>query len=178
MVQRLLDDARAAQAHYRAALALDQADQYLLAAYAEFLLDERRFAAAAALLRGWERSDTLLLLIARAAKALGSPETPRLAKTLQARYADSALRGGARLHAQDEARFRLEFLGDAEGALAIASQNWAEQREAADARILLEAALAAKAPQAARPVLDWLSASGFEDARLARLAADLKALSR
>ena len=177
MAQRL-DDARAAEAHYRAAFALDEPDQYLLAAYAEFLLDERRPAEAAALLRGWERSDTLLLLIAHAAKALGGAETPRLAKTLQARYADSALRGGARLHAQDEARFRLEFLGDAAGALTIASQNWAEQREAADARILLEAALAAKAPQAARPVLDWLSASGFEDARLARLAADLKALSR
>ncbi len=177
MAQRL-DDARAAETHYRAALALGEPDQYLLAAYAEFLLDEHRPAEAAALLRGWERSDTLLLLIARAARALGSAETPRLAKTLQARYAESALRGGARLHAQDEARFRLEFLGDAAGALAIASQNWGEQREAADARILLQAALAAKAPQAARPALDWLSASGFEDARLARLASDLRALGR
>lgn len=177
MAQRL-DDAPAAEVHYRAALALGEPDQYLLAAYAEFLLDERRPAEAAALLRDRERSDTLLLLIARAARALRSGETPRLARNLQARYAESALRGGARLHAQDEARFRLEFLGDAAGALAIAAQNWAEQREAADARILLEAALAAKAPQAARPVLDWLSSSGFEDARLARLAADLRALGR
>jgi hypothetical protein len=176
MAQRL-DDARAADAHYRAAFALGEPDQYLLAVYAEFLLDEGRAAEAAALLRDRERSDTLLLLIARAAKALGGAETPRLASTLQARYAEAARRG-SRLHAQDEARFRLEFLGDAAGALAIAAQNWAEQREAADARILMEAALAAKSPQAARPALDWLASSGFEDARLARLAAGLKALGR
>lgn len=176
MAQRL-DDPRAADAHYRAALALGEPDQYLLAAYAEFLLDERRPAEAAALLRGWERSDTLLLQIARAAKALGSADTPRLARILQARYAATARRG-VRLHAQDEARFRLEFHGDAAGALEIAAQNWAEQREAADARILLESALAANAPQAAAPVLDWLASSGFEDARLARLAADLQARRR
>ena len=174
LAQRL-GDARAADAHYRAAFALGEPDQYLLAAYAEFLLDERRPAEAAALLRGWERSDTLLLLIVRAARTLGSADTPRLASILQARYAEAAQRG-TRLHAQDEARFRLEFLGDAVGALEIAAQNWTEQREGADARILLEAALAARAPQAARPVLDWLAASHYEDLRLARLAAELEAL--
>jgi tetratricopeptide (TPR) repeat protein len=40
MAQRL-GDARAADAHYRAAFAADAPDQYLLAAYAEFLIDER-----------------------------------------------------------------------------------------------------------------------------------------
>jgi Tfp pilus assembly protein PilF len=176
MAQRL-GDARAADSHYRAAFELGAPDQYLLAAYAEFLLDERRPAEAGALLRGWERSDTLLLQIARAAKALGRAEAPRLAGILQSRYAEAAQRG-TRLHAQDEARFRLEFLGDAAGAVALAAQNWIEQREGADARILLEAALAAKDPSAARPVLDWLASSGFEDPRLARLAAELQALGR
>ena len=175
MAQRL-GRARDADAHYRAALALDDPDQYLLAAYAEFLIDERRPSEAAALLRGRERSDTLLLLIARAHKALGSPETARLTELLRARYADAARRG-SRLHAQDEARFRLEFLTDAAGAADLAAQNWADQqREAADARVLMEAALAAKTPRAARPALAWLAATGFEDARLSRLAAALKAL--
>lgn len=175
MAQRL-GDARAADAHYRAAFAADTPDQYLLAAYAEFLIDERRPAEAAALLRGQERSDTLLLQIARAAKALGSADTPRLAEMLRARYAEAALRG-SRLHAQDEARYRLEFLGDAAGALALARQNWDDQqREASDARIFLEAALAAKSPQAARPVLDWLTASRYEDLRLRETADRLTAL--
>lgn len=175
MAQRL-GDARAADAHYRAAFAADAPDQYLLAAYAEFLIDERRPAEAATLLRGQERSDTLLLQMARAAKALGSTDTPRLAEILRARYAEAALRG-SRLHAQDEARYRLEFLSDPAGALALAQQNWAnQQREASDARIFLQAALAAKSPQAARPVLDWLAANRFEDARLRETAARLMAL--
>lgn len=174
MAQRL-DDAGAADSHYRAAIALGETDQYLLAAYAEFLLDERRPAEAEALLRHWERSDVLLLLRARALKALGRPEAAVLAGKLEARYAADAQRG-ERLHAQDEARFRLEFLADAKGALAIAAQNWTDQREAADARILMEAALAAGEPQVAQPALDWLAASGYEDPRLARLAAQLRSM--
>jgi Tfp pilus assembly protein PilF len=176
MAQRL-GDAGAADSHYRSAIALGETDQYLLAAYAEFLLDERRPAEAEALLRDWERSDVLLLLQARALKALGRPEVSALASKLQARYAADAQRG-ERLHAQDEARFRLEFLADAKGALTLAAQNWSEQREAADARILMEAALAAKEPQLAQPALDWLAASGYEDLRLARLAAQLRSMTR
>jgi hypothetical protein len=176
MAQRL-GDAGAADSHYRAAIALGETDQYLLAATAEFLLDERRPAEAEALLRNWERSDVLLLLRARALKALGRPEVSVLAGKLQARYAADAQRG-ERLHAQDEARFRLEFLADARGALAIAAQNWSGQREAADARILMEAALAAREPRLAQPVLEWLAASGYEDFRLARLAAQLQSMSR
>jgi Tfp pilus assembly protein PilF len=177
MAQRLGQSA-AAERHYRSAIALGETDQYLLAAYAEFLLDERRPAEAAALLHGWDRSDVLLLLRARAARALGSSEATSLASTLQARYAAAVLRG-ERLHAQDEARFRLEFLADPKGALALAAQNWSEQqREAADASILMQAAVAANEPQAAQPALDWLASSGFEDPRLARLAAELRSLAR
>jgi len=176
MAQRL-GDARAADSHYRSAIALGETDQYLLAAYAEFLLDQRRPAEAEALLRDWERSDVLLLLRARAFKALGRPEVAAMASTLQTRYAASAQRG-ERLHAQDEARFRLDFLGDARGALTLAAQNWSEQREAADARILMEAALAARDPLGAQPALDWLAASAYEDPHLARLAAQLRSMTR
>lgn len=177
MAQRL-GQAGAADSHYRSAISVGETDQYLLAAYAEFLLDERRPAEAAALLRGWDRSDVLLLLRARAARALGSPEAASLARTLRARYAAAAQRG-ERLHAQDEARFQLEFLADPKRALALAERNWSDhQREAADARMLMDAALAARDPKAAQPALDWLAASGYEDPRLAHVAAELRALAR
>ena len=52
-------------------------------------------------------------------------------------------------------------------------ENWARQRGPADARILLEAALAAGAPEAARPVLEWLQATRIEDVALSRLAEQL-----
>ena len=65
---------------------------------------------------------------------------------------------------------------DAAAALALAQQNWAEQREPADALILLEAALAAKNAAAAKPVLDWLQQTRLEDVRLRPLATRLEAL--
>ena len=60
-------------------------------------------------------------------------------------------------------------------ALALARANWDVQREPADARILLEASLAAHRPDAAQPVLAWLRTNGVQDIRLARLAASLAA---
>jgi hypothetical protein len=54
--------------------------------------------------------------------------------------------------------------------LQLAKQNYAVQREPRDARVLLEAAVAAKNPSAAQPVQDWLRRSGFEDATIRRLA--------
>ena len=172
-----LGDAAAAESHYRAALALGLTDQYLIAAFAEFLLEQRRAEEAAAMLRPWERSDVLLLLLARAERALGRADAERHARTLEARFADAARRG-ERLHIQDEARFRLEFRSDPQTALALAQENWSLQREPRDAQLLLESALAARAPAAARPALEWLAATRFEDPRLAALAAALARLQR
>ena len=172
-----LGDFAAAEAQYRAALALGLTDQYLIGAFAEFLLDRQRPQEAAALLRAWERSDVLLLILARAERALGRPDAERMAKVLEARFADAARRG-ERLHIQDEARFRLDFRGDARGALALAQENWLLQKEPRDAQLLLESALAARAPAAARPALDWLAESVFEDPRLSALASALARLAQ
>jgi hypothetical protein len=48
------------------------------------------------------------------------------------------------------------------------------QKEPRDARILLESALAARAPVAAAPVVQWLKDSRIEDKRLLDLAAKLR----
>jgi hypothetical protein len=71
---------------------------------------------------------------------------------------------------REEARFTLALLRDPQQALQHAQANWKVQREPADARILLESALAAGNREAAQPVLDWLSANHVEDLRLQRLA--------
>ncbi|MGH8482260.1 MAG: hypothetical protein ACRES8_07360, partial [Nevskiaceae bacterium] len=63
----------------------------------------------------------------------------------------------------------LEVLGDAPRALLLARRNWLTQREPADARLLLAAAIAAGRPQAAEPVRTFVRDSGLEDARLERL---------
>jgi tetratricopeptide (TPR) repeat protein len=81
---------------------------------------------------------------------------------------------GDRLHLREQARFTLELLGDAPAALRLAEENWRIQREPADARIVLEAALAAGSPSSARPVLAWLDETGLEDVRLRSLAGKLR----
>ena len=168
-----LEDTAAAEGHFRAALALGVRDDFLLAAYADFLLEQRRAKEVGALVEKWGRSDNLLLRQALAAKALQSPQAAAYSRNLGERFAAAALRG-ERLHLAEEARYLLDLKGDAKAALAAATENWKSQREPRDAAVLLEAALAAGERQAAAPVLRWLEGSGLEDARLRRLAAKLK----
>ncbi|KGF82767.1 hypothetical protein IA69_05730 [Massilia sp. JS1662] len=157
-----------AEARFRDALHLAPRDTYLLGAYADFLLDAGRRGEAAALLAPHARVDGLLLRHALAAR-----QAPELAE-LAARF-DAGERRGDGVHLREQARFELALRGDARRALAIARRNWDVQKETADARILLEAALAARDTAAARPVLDWMRGARVEDVQLARLAARFNA---
>ncbi|HJT60904.1 MAG TPA: hypothetical protein VJ797_04430 [Burkholderiales bacterium] len=168
-----LEQPDAAERHFRDALALGLRDDFLLAAYADFLLEQGRPKAVVELLAQWGQSDNLLLRLALAARRLGLAEAQKHEQALGERFAAAALRG-ERLHLAEEARFLLELKGDAKGALAAAAENWSSQREPRDAAVLLAAALAAGDPKAAAPGLRWLEESGFESARLHRLAAQLK----
>jgi hypothetical protein len=172
-----LEDAPAAERHYRDALALRIADNYLYAAYADFLLEQDRPAEVVALLKDWTRSDTLLLRLALAQQRLRDASAAQLTRVLGERFAEAAQRG-ERLHLQEEARYLLELKQDARAALAAAAENWKSQREPRDAGVLLESALAARDPQAAQPALEWLASSGFEGRKIRGLAASLKALAR
>ena len=161
-----------AERHYREALSIGRDDGYLLAAWGDFLLDAGRPAEVVEQLAGWEKSDTLLLRLAEAEAALKSPAAARLARMLDERFAAARLRGDT-THQAEEARYRLRLRGDAAGAVRLAADNYAVQREPRDARILLEAAIAAQDAAAAKPVRDWLRSSGFEDARLRTLGEKL-----
>jgi hypothetical protein len=80
------------------------------------------------------------------------------------------------VHLGEEARFALSILDEPQTALELALENWNVQREPRDARIVLEAALAAGDHTAAKPVLENLEASSLEDVRLAGLVARLRQL--
>lgn len=165
----------AAEKAFREALALGVADVYLQAAYADFLLDRGRAAEVLVLLKDAGRADVLLLRLALAARATGDTRAPQLARALGERFDAARLRGNTS-HRKEESRYVLALQGDSARALVLAQQNWAEQREPADARILLEAALAARQARAAQPVLDWMAASRIESVALQGLAARLKGL--
>lgn len=159
----------AAQAHYREALALGRDDVYLLAAWTDFLLDAGQSAEVVRLLAKWESSDSLLLRLAEAEALLKRPEAARHQKMLVDRFAAARARGDT-THRAEEARFELRLRQDAPTALRLAQENYAVQREPRDARVLLEAAIAARSSASAQGVRDWLQRSGFEDARTRSLA--------
>jgi hypothetical protein len=162
----------AAERAFKEALALGVADVYLQAAYADFLLDNGRAAEVLSLLKDGARADVLLLRLALAGRASSDPRADEWSRALAARFAAARARGDT-THEKEEARFVLELQGDARRALGLAKSNYAVQREAADARILLEAALAAGEPAAAAPVRDWLDANRVESVVLRSLAARL-----
>jgi Tfp pilus assembly protein PilF len=160
-------DVAAAEAHFRTALALDPRDQYLLGAYADFLLERNRPAEVMPLLKNDTKNDSLLLRLALAEAR--SPEAQAAFDThradLAARF-DAARRRGDSLHRREEARYRLEIERDYASALALAKENWKVQREPADLRLLVAAAKAAGDQTTLREATHWMRENRLEDVAL------------
>lgn len=175
MAARLGQDA-AAEAHFREALTYDSTDSYLLAAYADFLLDHQRAPEVVTLLKGTTRADALLLRYALALKALGSPDAARHTTVLRNRFEAAMLRADT-LHQREQARFELGLRNDPAAAVRLAKLNWAVQKEPADLRILAEAAATSGDAEAAKLVRDWIRASEIEDRTLQAALARLKAVA-
>ncbi len=157
-----LDDAAVAERRFREALAFTPQDGYLLGAYADFLLDHDRPREVVDLLAEQTNVDPLLLRLAIAEHRIdpGSPGAEAHIAALADRFAAAAARGES-VHRREEARFALTLLSAPRRALALAIANWQVQREPADARVLLESALAAGNRAAAGPALRWLDANGL-----------------
>lgn len=181
-----LGDAPRATEHFATALAAATAagenDVYLKAAYADFLLDQKRAEEVRTLLAAETDFDPLLLRLALAEQQLAvagdaaaKGARDRHLAELIARHALGQTRGDA-AHHREQAMATLLLQGDAATALDFAQRNWVEQREPADALILLRAALAASSKPAAQPVLDWLRETGLEDVRIKPLARQAEAL--
>lgn len=166
-----------AERHYKSALRLGLTDGYLLAAWSDFLLDQQRPKEVMALLAGKEASDPLLLRLALAHQQTGSLKAPTLVKMLDERFAATRLRGDT-THRAEEARYALQLRRDIGAALALAQANYEVQREPRDARILLEAALAAGQRAPAQKVEAWLKSSGFQGVPLSQQLALLAALPK
>ncbi len=163
------DQAAQAEKAFAQALTISRRDPYLLAAYADFLLDQQRYAEVMALLRNQIRDQSLLLRSAIAARKAGETLlAKRYAQQLRAYFAAERLRG-EQPHHREAALFALEFGDDDARALQLAAANWARQKEPIDARILLRAARAAGDTNGLKAVTGWLAVSGMRDARLSQL---------
>jgi tetratricopeptide (TPR) repeat protein len=160
-----LDDAQRA---FQSSLKLDPSDTYTRAIYADYLIDRQRYNDVLAMIPATTTADVLLLRRAVAAKLAAAPDALKIEDALARRFAASSARGD-RLHLREESRFALLIKNSAAEALALAHENWRVQKEPLDARILLEAALAAQQPQQAKALLEWLEANPLQGERITEL---------
>jgi hypothetical protein len=173
---RLVGRPDSAEAELRAALRLEPQDAFAANALADLLLAQGRPREALDVLGADFSHDGKLLRAALAARMLGNPAWRHLAAQLGQRFAAARLRGDA-IHLREEARFCLELRDQPAQALALATENWRQQREPADLRVLLASALAADDAEAAAPALAWLDATGFVDPGLEPLVRRLRGVS-
>jgi tetratricopeptide (TPR) repeat protein len=169
-----LGDWPLAESHYLSALKLLPRDNFLLVAYADFLLDRARPKEVLTLLADHAQSDTAFLRLALAQSALHSEQVGRYTWIMAARFEALILRGSD-FFGREQARFALELQHDPQSALDLARRNWQVQREPWDTRLLLEAATAAGQPRAASEALDFLQKAKLEDPIIEPLARRLRA---
>lgn len=176
IAERLGRTEMAARRFKQAMAAVSGADPYLLNAYADFLLDQDKPAAVVDLLEDYQAIDAALLRLAMARKRLAAGGDDGAARrfeahrdTLAARF-EAAERRGDTVHRREQAMFELYLRERPQRALWLARANWREQKEPLDARILLDAALAADAPARAGPVIKWLQQHRIEAPGLRALA--------
>src|SRR5690242_16276141 len=162
----------AAEAYFNRARGLDERNVYLLTAFADYLLAKGRGAEVLSLLRRFERFDPLSLRLALAAQATHSPLFGEYRADVGARLA-AARRQGDQLHLRDAAIFVLRIDNDPQAALGFAQLNWVSYKAPADARVLAEAAVAARDPSAAAPVAEFVMRTRLEDDALNRALTSL-----
>jgi Tfp pilus assembly protein PilF len=166
---KYLGDASAADVHFREALQLAPGNNFLLADYADFLLDQGQPRAALELVKSYPQSDTSFLRQVYAEARLGAARTQADADEMARRFTALEMRG-SHTYQREQAGFVLYIVHDPIRALHLARENWALQRAPEDMRILLEAALAAGKPAAAQPVLEQLEVSHLQDPIVRSLA--------
>lgn len=167
-MEERLGRAESAEARLRQALEIDRDAHYARLALADLLLDQERAAEVAALLSAMPQTEGALLRLAEATQRRAPLR--RGDGQLQARFAEASRRG-ERLHRRDLARLHLNVLGDPRAALAWALENWNEQREPADARLLVRAALAVRDQAALARLRQWRDQTGYEDRPLEQMLA-------
>ncbi len=163
-----------ADAHFKQALQWAPGDNFLLAEYGGFLLDQGRPREAMALVSGDRQSDTSLLVLVAAETALALPQATADVAEMDARFRSMAQRGD-HVFLREQSAYLLHIKHDPQAALAIARQDWQVQRAPQDVRVYLEAALAAHDPAAAAPVLAFIARTQLSDVTIDPLVAQLRA---
>jgi cytochrome c-type biogenesis protein CcmH/NrfG len=170
-----MGNAATADVHFKKALRLTPGDNFLLADYGEFLIDQGRTKEAIDLVGNDTQSDTSFLVLVTAEKALGSPKAKADMAEMDARFQSMDQRGD-HVFMREEASYLLHVEHDPKSALNLARQNWQVQHAPKDVRVYLEAALATGDPAAAKPALDFIDRTHLKDVTIDPLVAQLRVL--
>ena len=163
--------------HFKDGLDRDAGDTYLLRGYGDFLLDQGKAAEALVLLREHTNDTGVLLRAAIAARESGELELAnQWTDELETRFKEIRLRGGVP-HGRFESRLELKLKDNPQAALKIAFENWQKQKEVRDSRNALEAAIAAKDPATAKPVIEFLRSNNNEHVTLKTLLSNWRTLN-
>ncbi len=166
----------AAEQFFQQAINIEDPDSYLLGAYSDYLLDQKRSFEVIKLLRTQTKVDALLLRYAEALKIIKPAEAGIQIESLKQRFAAAMLRGDT-VHQREHSRFELRLMNNPIRAMQIAKKNWEIQKEPADARVYLEAAIASKDNAAIQTMTQWLATTHLEDIALAKLITKYKSAS-
>ncbi len=157
-------DNPAAEKHWQAVLAQQPDDLYTRAQLADWYLSNDQTKQTLRLTDGYELVDALAVIRVIALEQTNHPDASELRASLEERFEEARWRGNL-LHKRELGRFQLDVAGNAEQALEYARANWKDQREPADTRLLLRAALASGDDQQLQSVNDWLQQKKQQDAR-------------
>ena len=157
-----------AEDYFTKAIALENTDSYLLGAYSDFLLDQNRPQEVIKLLKNKTNIDALLLRYAQALQIVDVGQANKPTEHLKQNFAAAALRKDT-VHLREQSRFELKLMHNPARALIFAKNNWQTQKEPADARVYLEAALGAKNKAELQTIKKWIANNKLQDATLDRL---------
>ena len=159
----------AAQAAWTLALQAS-ATPYTVLSYADFLIDQGRFAEALTTLKNQPRKDGVLLRVAIASVRAGAPGSDARAREMRERIAVTNLRPGTQsFHGREQAMFALWVDKQPQRALELARENVKSQREPIDLLILAQAARATGQELAVREVEQLRRDVGLQDKRVEAL---------
>jgi tetratricopeptide (TPR) repeat protein len=163
-------DVSSAERSLRRAVTTNPADYYARFALADLLLDRNRPGEVVQVLADLPRNESVLMRLAESQAQLHAGKANPYLLTLTERL-DAARARGERIHARDLARVKLKLMGDPTGALQAARDNWNQQHEPVDARLLVSCGVAAHDSSVIDAVREWQRRTSYQDVRLNALLA-------
>ena len=168
--RREIGDVSSAERSLRRAVTTNPADYYARFALADLLLDRNRAGEVVQVLADLPRNESVLMRLAESQALLHVGKANPYLLTLTERL-DAARARGERIHARDLARVKLKLMGDPTGALQAARDNWNQQHEPVDARLLVSCGVAAHDSSVIDAVREWQQRTSYQDVRLNALLA-------